>query len=201
MKSLVCSPGFSLSCAVRTGQSPDYEREFMGCAAVPSLPPGTLDRCNISSYITAMRTSCRFAVAVHVLAVLAYREGGAATSVFLASSVNTNPVVIRRLLLLLQAGGFIETRKGAGAGSRLSRPPGRITLAEVYQAVETDEPFASHTKRPNQACPVGNCIQAALEKVFASAEAALQQELAKTSLADVLQTVKASCSRSGKGRQ
>ena len=137
---------------------------------------------------------------MHVLAVLAYKEGEAATSALLAGSVNTNPVVIRRLLLLLQAAGFIETRKGAGAGSRLCRAPGRITLAEVYQAVETEEPFAKHSKRPNKACPVGHCIQAALEKVFASAEAALQHELAKTSLADVLESVRESCARSGKGR-
>jgi Rrf2 family protein len=159
------------------------------------------DKCNTNSYIAGVRTSCRFAVAVHVLAVLAYKEGGTATSALLAGSVNTNPVVIRRLLLLLQAAGFIETAKGAGAGSRLSRAPERITLAQVYQAVETEEPFASHSKRPNKACPVGNCIQAALEKVFASAEAALQRELAKTSLADILQSVQASCSRSAKGRK
>jgi len=140
-------------------------------------------------------------VAVHVLAVLAYKEGEAVISALLAASVNTNPVVIRRLLLLLQAAGFIETRKGAGAGSRLSRAPERITLAEVYQAVETDEPFASHSKRPNRACPVGNCIQAALEKVFASGEAALQRELAKTSLADILDCVHESCAQSNKGRK
>ena len=139
-------------------------------------------------------------MAVHVLAVLAYKQGQAVTSAGLAGSVNTNPVVIRRLLLLLQAAGFIETRKGAGAGSRLSRAPGRITLAEVYEAVETDEPFAPHSKPPNKACPVGNCIQAALEKVFASAEAALQRELAKTSLADILKSVQGSCARAGKTR-
>ena len=73
-------------------------------------------------------------MAVHVLAVLAYKEGEAVTSGLLASSVNTNPVVIRRLLLALQAAGFIETRKGAGLGSRLARAPGRISLAEVYRA-------------------------------------------------------------------
>ena len=140
-------------------------------------------------------------MAVHVLAVLAYKEGEAVTSALLAGSVNTNPVVIRRLLLLLQTAGFIETRKGAGAGSRLSRAPGRITLAEVYQAVETDEPFAPHSRQPNRACPVGNCIQEALRKIFAAAEAALQHELAKTSLADILVSVKASCSRPGRGRQ
>ena len=136
-----------------------------------------------------------------MLAVLAYKEGEPVTSGLLAASVNTNPVIIRRLLLMLQAAGFIQTHKGAGAGSRLIRAPERITLAEVYKASETVEPFAAQSKRPNQACPVGNCIQAALEKVFASAEGALQEELAKTSLTDILELVRASCLRSGKGRK
>ena len=162
---------------------------------VPAFHGDGVDKCNPCGYISALRTSCRFAVAVHVLAVLAYKDGEPATSGLLASSVNTNPVVIRRLLLALQEAGFIKTRKGAGFGSRLSRPPGRIRLAEVYRAVETDEPFALHSKEPNQACPVGQCIQDALERVFASAETALERELAKTSLADILQSVKDSCAR------
>jgi Rrf2 family protein len=137
-------------------------------------------------------------MAVHVLAVLAYKEGEAISSARLAASVNTNPVVIRRLLLLLQTAGFIETRKGAGSGSRLSRAPAKITLADIYRAVETEEPFATHSKRPNQACPVGHCIQAALEKVFASAEAALQEELAKTNLAKILKSVRVYCSETDK---
>jgi Rrf2 family protein len=139
-------------------------------------------------------------VAVHVLAVLAYKAGEPVTSRLLACSVNTNPVIIRRLLRALQEAGFIETRKGAGFGSRLSRAPARITLAEVYRAVETDEPFALHTKRPNQACPVGHCIQAALEKVFAATERALERELAKTNLADILESVRKSCQHAGRGR-
>ena len=138
---------------------------------------------------------------MHVLAVLAYKQGEAVTSALLAASVNTNPVVIRRLLLLLQAAGFIKTSKGAGSGSRLGRKPERISLAEVYRAVETDEPFTAHSKKPNQACLVGYCIQAALDQVFAAAENALQEELAKTSLADILESVQASCARSGKGRK
>ena len=109
--------------------------------------------------------------------------------------------MIRRLLLLLQAAGFIETRKGAGAGSRLARPPEKVTLAEIYQAVETEEPFASPAKRPNNACPVGSCIQKTLKKVFASAESALQREFTKTTLADILAMVNKSCLESGKGRK
>lgn len=135
-------------------------------------------------------------MAVHVLAVLAYKEGDRITSHFLAGSVNANPVVIRRLLLLLQEAKLVETRKGPGAGSRLSRSPARINLAEVYGAVENDEAFAMPSNTPNPACPVGQCIQHALEKVFASAQAALEHELANTSLADILGAVKASCARS-----
>jgi Rrf2 family protein len=144
-----------------------------------------------------MRTSCRFAMAVHALAVLAYKEGDRVTSAFLAGSVNTNPVIIRRLLLALQRARLVETCKGAGAGSRLSRSPRRINLAEVYRAVEDPEPFATPSRKPNAACPVGRCIRKALDPVFASAQGALERDLAKTTLADVIGTVKTSGSCAG----
>lgn len=131
-------------------------------------------------------------MAVHVLAVLAYKEGDRVTSALLAGSVNTNPVIIRRLLLALQRAKLVETCKGAGSGSRLSRSPRRIDLAEVYRAVEDAEPFAIPSRKPNAACPVGKCIRAALARVFASAQSALERDLGKTTLADVMDTVKAS---------
>src|SRR3974377_6021 len=114
-----------------------------------------------------MRTSCRFAMAVHVLAVLAYKEGDRVTSAFLARSVNTNPVIIRRLLLALQRAKLVDTSKGAGAGARLSRRPREIHLAEVYRAVEGVESFATPSRKPNSSCPIGRCIGQALDSVFA----------------------------------
>src|ERR1044071_3501967 len=119
-----------------------------------------------------MRTSCRFAMAVHVLAVLAYKEGDRVTSALLAASVNTNPVIVGRLLLALQQAKLVETGRGAGSGSRLSRSPARINLAEIYRAVEDVEPFATPSRNPSAACPVGYCIRETLEKVFASAQQA-----------------------------
>jgi Rrf2 family protein len=132
-------------------------------------------------------------MAVHVLAVLAYKDGDRVTSELLARSVNTNPVVIRRLLLVLQEARLVETRKGAGSGSRLSRSAARIDLGEVFRAVERDEAFCLPRKKPSQACPVGHCIQAALERVFSSALKALEQDLGQTTLADVLATVHQCC--------
>jgi len=140
-------------------------------------------------------------MAVHVLAVLAYKEGDRVTSTLLAGSINTNPVIVRRLLLALQRAKLVETGKGAGSGSRLSRSPGRINLAEVYRAVEAVEPFAKPSQKPNAACPVGHCIRETLDQVFASAEAALERDLEKTTLAGVINAVKTSgcCDRKKSG--
>jgi DNA-binding IscR family transcriptional regulator len=131
-------------------------------------------------------------MAVHVLTVLAYKEGDRITSAFLAGSVNTNPVIIRRLLLALQRAKLVETSKGAGSGSRLSRAPGRINLAEIYRAVDDCEPFGTPTKKPNTDCPVGYCMRETLEKIFASAHGALERDLERTTLAGLIETVKAS---------
>lgn len=140
-----------------------------------------------------MRASCRFAIAVHVLALLAYKEGDRVSSTYLAGSVNTNPVVIRRLLLALQRAKLIETSKGAGAGSRLSRSPKRIDLAEIYRAVEETDAFSTPSRKPNARCPVGHCIRQTLDSIFSSAQAAMERDLEKKTLADVMETIKAAC--------
>lgn len=157
----------------------------------------SFDICNNCDYILSgdMRTSCRFAMAVHVLTVLAYKDGARVTSSLLARSVNTNPVIIRRLLLALQRARLIDTCKGAGAGSRLSRSPARINLAEIYRAVEEIEPFARPTRKPNATCPVGNCIRASLEKIFHSAQEALERDLEQTTIAGLIENVRACESR------
>ena len=137
-------------------------------------------------------------MAVHVLTVLAYKEGDRVTSALLAGSVNTNPVIIRRLLLDLQKAKLVDTCKGAGSGSRLNRSPGRINLGEIYRAVEDSDSFATPSGKPNEDCPVGHCIREALDKVFASAQMALERDLEKTTLAALIDTVKASGACRGK---
>jgi Rrf2 family protein len=139
-----------------------------------------------------MRTNGRFAMALHVLAVLAYKDGDAVSSEFLSASVNTNPVIIRRLLLRLQQARLVDTRKGPGAGSRLSRSASRITLAEVYSAVDGAELFTLPRRKPNRKCPVGYRIQAVLKPVFCSAEDALQRDLTGITLAALMASIRES---------
>ncbi len=137
-----------------------------------------------------MRASCRFALAVHILALLAHSNGRRITSQCLARSVNTHPVIVRRLLSSLQKAGLVETRKGAGFGSRLARDPFAIDLASIYRAVECDEPFPMPSRGPDASCPVGLPVQSALRRVFVSAREALESDLGRTNLADLLPGLK-----------
>ncbi|WP_194909900.1 Rrf2 family transcriptional regulator [Catenulispora rubra] len=136
-----------------------------------------------------MGANSRLTIAAHALAWIGLNErmgGEVATSEQIANSVNTNPVVIRRLLGDLREAGLVESRRGAGAGWRLRRAPESISLAEVYEAVEEAPLFAMHSATPNQNCPVGHGIGTALGPVYDGAEQALRAQLARTSVADVL---------------
>ena len=138
-----------------------------------------------------MQISSRFSVAVHVLTLLAANPlGELLTSDRIAGSVNTNPVVIRRILGQLKQAGLVEVRAAAG-GTYLRRDPATLTLLEVYRAVEASEPqlFSVH-EHPNPHCLVGRNIQAALDGTLARAQAALEQELATTTLAQVVAGVR-----------
>ena len=124
-----------------------------------------------------MPASCRFAMGVHTLLLLAHSEGQSLTSSAISGSTNTNPVVVRRLLCALHRAGLVQSQKGPHGGARLAHSPGQITLGDVYRAVETAEPLNRPRARPNPKCPVGAQMEAVLNGIFASAQTALEREL------------------------
>lgn len=136
-----------------------------------------------------MSISSRSAVGVHVLALLAQAGDEPLSSEVMAGSVNTNAVVIRRELGLLRQAGLVRSQEGSGGGWRLARNPKRITLLDVYRAVEKEALFSLHNQQPNPACLVGRNIQGALDDVFGDAEAAMERRLEKTTIYDVLGAV------------
>ncbi len=138
-----------------------------------------------------MQISSRFSVGVHVLTLLATSPPGELlTSDRMAGSVNTNPVVIRRILGQLKQAGLVEVRAAAG-GTYLRRDPAAITLLDVYRAVAVvDERLFSVHEKPNPHCVVGRNIQTALDGTLQRAQAALEQELAATTLAQVVESVR-----------
>lgn len=130
-------------------------------------------------------TSSRFAVAVHVLALLAWKRDEALSSEFIAGSVNTNPVVIRRLVGLLRAAGLVETQAGRGGGFVIACDPKRTTLLEIYRAIEERDLIALH-EDPNPKCPVGRNITEVLEQYTTAAERAMEQALRAVPLQELV---------------
>src|ERR1700753_2101900 len=129
-----------------------------------------------------MAVNCRFATGVHVLVLLAQEPDSLQTSTDIALKLDTNPVVVRRVLASLQQAKLIESQKGPAGGSRLLKAPKAITLADVYKAVETGSLF--HT--PNVRAAAAVRVNGTLQKLFSSPMIALMDEFEKTSLSQVL---------------
>ncbi|MCI0699334.1 Rrf2 family transcriptional regulator [candidate division KSB1 bacterium] len=141
-----------------------------------------------------MNTSSRFVVATHILVVLTghrWADGDdyAVKSDFLSESVNTNPVVIRRILGMLRKAGLVISQTGPDGGTRLARKPESITLLRIYKAVEEGSLFHLHYNTPDLTCPVGAHIQDCLAGPLQEAEAALKKSLAGKTLAQVAKEI------------
>ena len=86
-----------------------------------------------------MQISSRFTIAIHMLTCMEnFKDEYKITSDFLASSINVNPVIIRRILSQLKEKGLIEVKRGTG-GAAVVKPLEEITFLDVYQAVECIE--------------------------------------------------------------
>lgn len=138
-----------------------------------------------------MPTSTRFAVAIHILSGIALHRGEVVRSEDLARSVNTNPTTVRRLLGDLAAAGMTRAQMGQGGGALLAKPASKITLLDIYRAVEDAQPFALHRSKPDPTCYVGRYIIPVLEDEFGGLTKALEKTLAATTLADVVRKVEA----------
>ncbi|WP_265108546.1 Rrf2 family transcriptional regulator [Halosolutus halophilus] len=132
-----------------------------------------------------MNGSSRFVVATHVLTVLAVKRGQRLSSEKLAWSLDTNPVVVRRLLGDLRDADLVTSKRGPNGGFALARSPDDVTLADVYEAVELESLFVFHPNDPNEECPVGDNIQEVLTETLEPAEVALKDELEGVTVADL----------------
>jgi Rrf2 family protein len=135
--------------------------------------------------------SSKLSVGVHILAALAYMDGEPMTSEHLGESVNTNPVVIRRLLGLFREAGYVESKNGVGGGWLLVADPRRITLLDVLQTVEPqNEMFALHRCVPNQECPIGCNIVEVLSEIYEDVRKGMVERLARSTIASIVGKLK-----------
>lgn len=139
-----------------------------------------------------MQISSRFTIAIHIFACMeTFGKEYKITSDFLATSINVNPVIIRKILSQLRNAGLIEVARGTG-GTTATRPMEQITFYDVYLAVdllEEGELFHFH-ENPNPNCPVGRNIHTVLDNKLVCIQEAMENEMKKYSIADIVSEIK-----------
>ena len=134
-----------------------------------------------------MQISSRFTIALHIFTcVETFKNDYKITSDFLARSINTNPVIIRKILTQLKNAGLITVTRGTG-GISPTRPLKEISFYDVYQAIEPVENgdlFNFHSS-PNPQCPVGKNIHALLDDKLKTIQLAMENEMKKYTLDDL----------------
>ena len=135
-----------------------------------------------------MQITSKFTVAVHILPCIDIFGGQMrVTSDFLSGSTGVNAVIVRGVLGQLRNAGIVETRQGSG-GAHLAKALDEITLYDIYKAVDCidDEGLFHFHENPNADCPVGRNIHKAMDVRLEAAQAALENELKSTTLAQVV---------------
>lgn len=117
---------------------------------------------------------------------LAFHKGEKMTSDQLASSIRTNPTVVRRLLAKLAEAGLLDSFKGKAGGVVLSKSPKEITLKDIYMAT-TDKKFLCQPsdKEPSKNCVVSCSMKKILNDVVDGFEEHSLGYLSKIRLSDL----------------
>ena len=134
-----------------------------------------------------MQISSRFTIALHIFTCVdTFGDKYKITSDFLAESINTNPVIIRKILTQLKNAGLITVARGTG-GITPTRPLREITFYDVYEAIEPLENgdlFNFHAS-PNPNCPVGRNIHTLLDDKLKAIQLAMENEMRKYTVDDL----------------
>ena len=137
-----------------------------------------------------MSISSRFAVGIHILSLIEMNKDGVSSSEFLAESVNTNPVLIRKIIGMLKKAELVEVHPGI-AGTKLAKKLSDITLLDVYKAVnvvQDNELFSVH-ENPNLKCVVGRNIQDTIIPILSTAQSALEKVLENITIENVVKDI------------
>ena len=131
-----------------------------------------------------MRRDSRLSGVLHVLLHMARHEGPA-TSEVLAQAMETNPVVIRRIMAGLREHGYVRSEKGHGGGWTLACDLAKVTLRDIYTALGCPSLLAIGNRTESPGCLVEQAVNAALDPTFRAAEDLLLAQLGEVTLAQL----------------
>jgi len=137
-----------------------------------------------------MAVNSRLASAIHIMSFIAHAGDDGNTSEAIAKSLKTNPVVVRKILKLLEREGLVALRQGRHGGVNLRHPASRITLGQIYKAVESESGIFAMRSQVHERCVVASAMKRRLGPIFNAANDAVEQAFSKTSLAELVRGIR-----------
>jgi DNA-binding IscR family transcriptional regulator len=119
---------------------------------------------------------------LHVLLHMT-EQSGPVTSEVLATAIDTNPVVVRRIMAGLRDQGYVRSEKGHGGGWTLTCDLSKLTMRDIYAALGSPALLAMSNRAETSDCLVEQAVNAALNQAFEDAEALLLARLGQVTLA------------------
>ncbi|GAA6236522.1 Rrf2 family transcriptional regulator [Apilactobacillus micheneri] len=132
-----------------------------------------------------MKYSHKLSDAIHVLTYIGISNSSTdLSSRAIASSIDSNPSLVRRLMATLSNAGLINSTPGK-ISLELSRPAKDISLLDVYNAIE--EPELLHVDpKTNLKCIVGANIQATLSHAYDKVQQKAEQEMNNINIQEIV---------------
>lgn len=131
-----------------------------------------------------MRRDSKLSSILHVLLHMAHADRPF-TSDELAGFLDTNPVLVRRVLAGLRERGYVGSDKGHGGGWSITCDLRKVTLRDIYGAVGSPTVFAMGNRSEQPECLVERAVNDALSSAFDEAEALLIDRFKDVTLADL----------------
>lgn len=122
---------------------------------------------------------------------------GPVTSEHMAKAMETNPVVIRRVMAGLRDAGYVRAEKGHGGGWTLACDLNRVTFRDIYTALGEPTLLAMGNRTESPNCVVEEAVNQALGRSFDEAEAFLLARFGEVTLAALAADVKRRMAKRG----
>ncbi|MFC6181032.1 Rrf2 family transcriptional regulator [Lactiplantibacillus daowaiensis] len=130
----------------------------------------------------------QFSDTIHVLVYIAYFDGKKITSQEIASSLETSPSLIRKIMANLKRSQLLAPTQGP-TKLALSREPSTITLQDIYHTLPGQPTLLNVDEHTSQSCPIGAVMPPLLTTYYSEIQAAAEAKMAKITLQDILNDI------------
>jgi len=132
------------------------------------------------------RINNQFSVGVHIMTALGDHHGEQVTSAHLTASVRAHESQVRSVLSKLVKAGLVVTSRGRHGFSSLARPANKISLLEIYKAIDAPPVFSIHEYPKEKTCRTSCTHKEAMTELLEDTQRAFETRLGQRMLSEIV---------------